>query len=544
MTKRAIIHVENSDNILEFAEFLTASGWTIVSANKTEDFLKKNKIPVQREPALVENNLYISDTNQLIRRIVSTHSPDETTSYASQYEMDENNYFIICMNLYPSVRRYATLSELKDIARPVNYPVSTIIRSAFDNFENILILTDPADYKEAMIQLRTENITREFRMYLAGKALNLVSAFDAGIAATILRSKDTSVDFMNYLSFPFQKDILLSEGSNPQQEACLYKYPSDSSTINNFVKIQGKELTYNIVNDVALAWEEISTLYTNLKTQFNVQSKNCDGYDFTTQFTPLTGTVFTLAVKQKSIVGASLSTSVLDSLNKTYSYDHDNITNAAFGCSAVIDLPAAQEIVKCNFSAIVAPGFTAEAKEVLAANQNIRLIPTARVVCSGMDGQLINGGLILQTKDNVLFDKWNVKTRNRPSQNITDQMALGTLLTMGSRSYSAVVLYDNSVVGISQACTSTLKAMTSVLEETSQTLQRTGLDISSSENKLGAILISDAEIPFCDAVKALIEKGVCAIIQTGGTPQDQEFIDYCNERNVVMVFTDRTHVSL
>lgn len=543
MTKRAIIHVENSDNVLEFAEFLASSGWTIVSANKTEELLKKNKIPVQHEPALVENNLYVTDTNQLIRRIISTHSSDDTVTYANQFDIDENNYYIICMNLYPSVRKEATFSELKDAARPVNYSASTVIRSAYDNFENILILTDPEDYKEAMIQLRTENITPQFRMYLAGKALNLVSAFDAGIAATILRSKDTSVNFMNYLSFPFQKDTELHGGANPQQDSCLYKYPSDSSTINNFVKIQGKELTYNILSDVSLAWEQISTLYTNLKTQYNVQSKNCDGYDFTTQFTPLTGTVFTLAVKHKSIVGASLSTSVIDSLSKTYNYDYENITDAILGCSAVINEAAAEQILKCNFSAVVAPGFTAEAKETLAANKNIRLIPTARVVCSGMDGQLVNGGLLLQTKDNILFEKWNVKTRNRPSQIITDQMAFGTLLTMGARSYSAVILQENTILGISQACTSTLKAVNSVLEETVQTLQRKGMDFNSPDTKLGAVLITDAEIPFCDAVKTLIDKGVTAIIQTGGTKQDKEFIDYCNERNVVMVFTGMTHVS-
>lgn len=543
MIKRAIIHVENADNILEFAEFLSSSGWTLISANKTEELLKKNKIPVQREPALIENNLYVNDTNQLIRKILLTHVPEQDDSFATQYDMDDNNIFIICMNAYPSITRDTNITQQKSIMKPINYYVTTIIRNAFINYENVLILTDPVDYKEAMVQLRTGNISDKFRMYLAAKALNLVSAFDAGIAASILQEKIAGVDFMNYLTFPFQKDVILHNGSNPQQAGCLYKYPTDSSSVNNFLKIQGKELTYNILGDISLAWEQISTLYTNLKTQFSVQSTNCDGYDFTTQFTPLTGTVFTIAVKHHAIVGAALSTSVTDSFIRTYTFDNEHIDDVTLGCSAVVDEVAAAEMVKCKLAAVVAPGFTTEAKEIFAANKNIRLVPTAKVVCSELDGQLINGGLLLQTKDNVLFDKWHVRTKNRPSQDKTDQMAFGMLLAMGSRSYSAVVLRDNTIVGISQACTSAFKAVNNVLEETKQNIIRQGGDPSAPDVKLGDILIADTEIPFCDAVKTLIDKGITAIIQTGGTPNDDEFIKYCDEKGVVMVFTGMTHVS-
>lgn len=543
MIKRAIIHVENPDNILEFAEFLSKSGWTIISANKTEELLKKNKIPVVREPALIENNLYVNDTSQLTRRIMLTHYPDSNETFTTQYDQEENNYFLICMNAYPSIEKEATLTQLKDKVKPINYYVTTILRNAFVNYENVLILTDPADYKEAMTQIRTNNISDKFRLYLAGKALNLVSAFDSGIAASILQAKVMNVDFMNYLTFPFMKDQTLHGGANPQQSSALYKYPTDSSSVNTFLKIQGKDLTYNILGDVSLAWEQISTLYTNLKTQYNVQSKNCDGYEFTTQFTPLTGTVFTIAVKHRAIVGATLSDSVIESFKNTYSYDFQNITDVTLGCSAVIDDAAAREIVKCNFAALVAPGFTTEAKEILAENKNLRLVPTAKVVCSDLDGQLVNGGLLLQTKDNVLFDKWFVKTKNRPSQNKTDQMAFGMLLAMGSRSYSVVILKNNTITGISQGCVSSIKAVENALEEAEQNYIRSGGDLNAPDIKLGDVLISDAELPFCDATKKLIDKGITAIIQTGGTPQDEEFINYCNEKGIVMVFTGMTHIS-
>ena len=153
---------------------------------------------------------------------------------------------------------------------------------------------------------------------------------------------------MNYLMYPFRKEIPLQKGANSQQSAYLYKSPSDYGTMGSFLKTPGKDLPYNLISDICYAWGQISNLYTILKNQYTVKSTNSDGYAFTTQFTPLTGTVFTIAVKYNSIVGAALSTNVVDSFRLTYTYDHENTGDVTLACSAVIDAPAATEIVKCK----------------------------------------------------------------------------------------------------------------------------------------------------------------------------------------------------
>ena len=170
----------------------------------------------------------------------------------------------------------------------------------------------------------------------------------------------------------------------------------------------------------------------------------------------------------------------------------------------------------------------------------IRLIPAVKNQIVNIDGKLINGGILLQNKDTVLFDHWKVKTKNRPSQIITDEMAFGMLLAMRARSYSAVMLKNNAIVGIAQGCTSTLKAVEGVGYESIMHAKR----INAPEGEpIGDVLISDAEINFNDNVKRIIDLGVKAIIQTGGTPTDKEFIDYCDEKGIVMVFTEMTHIS-
>ena len=539
MTKQAIFHVDNTEGVVDFAKFLSDMGWTIRSANRTEELLKKAKIPVEKETALSENNFYLNDTSNLIQRIMTSSFVEEPNSPANQAG---GNIGLICMNMYPTIHNINSEKKFKAITRPFNFFVSTILRNAFLNYENIMILCDPADYKEAMIQIRTDSIDKEFRIYLAAKALNLVSAFDGGIASSILMNNPAKLqkNFLNYLTYPFEKQYMLPKGANQHQNSCLYKFPGETGTIGSLQKQQGKDLSYNTISDISFAWEQICMLSQNLKNQFSVKSTNCDGYKFETQFTPLTGTVFTIVVKYKSILGASISSNTLNSFKNAYTYDIENVKRATLASSAVIDEAAAQEIAKGNFVAVVAPGFTQEAKDILSSVNKMELIQISRITTSDYEMELINGGLLFQTKDKVLFDHWDVKTKTRPGQVLADQMAFGTILSMGSRTFSAVLVKDNTVVGISQACKSSVRAVDVALSEA---LLHKNQNPENMQLNLADVLVCDAPTPLCDSIKQLAELGLKAIIQPGGSQNDEEFINFCNDHLISMIFTNMPHIS-
>ena len=539
MTKQAIFHVDNTEGVVDFAKFLSDMGWTILSANRTEEILKKAKIPVIKEQALAENNLFLNDTSGLIQRIMSSTFIEEPNSPANQ---SGGNIGLICMNVYPTLHNINSEKKFKAITRPFNFFVSTILRNAFLNYENIIILCDPADYKEAMVQLRTDSIDKEFRIYLAAKALNLVSAFDGGIASSILMNNPDKVQksFLNYLTYPFEKQYMLPKGANQHQSSCLYRFPGGTGTVGSLQKQQGKELSYNTISDISFAWEQICMLSQNLKNQFSVKTTNCDGYNFETQFTPLTGTVFTIVVKYKSILGACISSNTLNSFKNTYTYDTESVKRATVASSAVIDEAAAQEIVKGNFAAVVAPGFTQEAKEILSAVKKLQLVTISRISTSDYEMELINGGLLFQTKDKVLFDHWDVKTKTRPGQVIADQMAFGTILSMGSRTFSAVLVKDNTVVGLSQACKSSIRAVDVALSEA---LLLKNQNPENMQLNLADVLVCDAPTPLCDSIKQLADLGLKAIIQPGGTQNDEEFINFCNDHLISVIFTNMPHIS-
>ncbi len=540
MVKQAIFHVENTEGVVELAQFLSNEGWQILSANRTEEILKKAKIPVIREHALVENNLYLNDTSSLIKRIIASSFYTEPTDNYAQ----DSNIGLICMNVVPAIHSINSEKKLKSVTRPFNFYISTLLRNAFLNHENIIILSDPADYKEAMIQLRTNSVTPEFKIRLAAKALNLVSAFDGGISSSLLMTSKDETDFMNYLTYPFEKQFMLYGGANQHQHSCLYRFPGGGGTMSTLQKHQGKDLSYNTVSDISFAWEQISMLATNLKNQFSVKSVNCDGYKFVTQFTPLTGTVFTIAVYNKSILGASLSTNVLDSFKNTYTYDTKEIHRVTFASSSVIDEAVATEIAKCDFVAVVSPGFTKEAKEILSEVKGLHLITVSKINTSDYEMELLGGGLLFQTKDKTLFDIWNIKTKNRPGQVFVDQMAFGTILAMGSRSYCSVLLKNNCVVGISQACKSPIRSLDVALSEAVLYKQHNPPAQNSPEDEtLADVLVCDAPVHLCDSLRRLADEGLKAILQPGGTSTDAELIDFCNEHLISMIFTGMTHIS-
>lgn len=543
MIKRAIIHVENTENLLELTQYLTSNNWSLLSANKTEDYLRKNKIPVNHEISLSEASTYTNDFVRFIHEIISSKSVD--SNYSMIHSDSSSNIFLVCVNIIPQYHRKNKKNESIENAQPADFFLSSILHASYINRENLLILTDPSDYKEALIQLKTDNISSEFKEYLAAKALNLVSAYDAGIAQSVLNHNTYAPYFPNYPVYPFQKEANLQSGSNPHQSACFYKFP-EGKLPDELGKFQIKDMNYNTFADFSLTWEILNMLHTILRNQYTVSTINSDGYEFTTQFTPLTGTVFTVAVQYQNILGAALASNIHDSFKNTYTYDTEHVHNIVLGCSAVIDTRAAEEIAKTNLIAIVAPDFTPEAKQILSENKKIKLIPAAKIIHSEFEGHFIYGGVLLQQKDNTLFNRWTIKTKNRPSQFKADELTFGMLLAMRTRSYTALLLKQNSIAGIAQGFSSPVKALREVLIEARENVERKNgnTDFSETENPVADVLICDSAIPFCEEIKNLVASGVTTIIETGGSSTDQELIDFCDEHEIVLIFTGMTHINL
>ena len=244
--------------------------------------------------------------------------------------------------------------------------------------------------------------------------------------------------------------------------------------------------------------------------------------------------VFTIALKHNTPCGASLGETVLDSYQKTYDCDPVSIYGGILGCSAIIDKTAATEMVKCFLEVIVAPGFTNEALEILQTKKNIRLIIAEIQANEAFDCMSVDGGMLVQSRDNELFQKWEVVTEAKPTQEQIDEMAFGMTIAMFAKSNAIVVVKEKTAVGIGCGQTNRIWAASQALARAKSVTDKAC--VSKAE-----VLVSDAFFPFADCVEEAAEFGIKAIVQPGGSIRDKESIEACNKLGISMVFTGTRH---
>lgn len=528
MKKKAILYCENNDKIEMLGEFLHKSGWGIFSGGKTGKILKANKIPYTEIECFGEDLPADTDYSFLVYRVGVTGR----NVYASQDNEDQVQ--LVCVNVNAGYYKRSDFFEANGEHTGIDVKHTFLIQAAVKNYSSVLVLTDPDDYREAVIQIRTDSVSEDFRFYLAGKALNLISAYQAAIADSIILERK-KVFYPNYFMIPYKKERTLHHGINRQQTACLYKIPDYESSLSGFKRIQGMEPSFNTLINIHTAWKQISYYLQLLKLPFSVESCNFEGYPYTTQFTPMAGFVFTVAVKNATVIGAALGNNLQESFHKTYVCDPETFENSVVGSSSVIDECAAIEIRKHNINCVIAPDFTKEAKQILSENKTIRLYSASVTNKNLYESISLDGGLLVQNCDSTLFNQWNVVTQVRPDQNQVDSMAFGMMVALSTKSYSAVVINDRAAIGISAGQTNMRKAVIYALNDAKEVL--------NSEGNGAEILVCDSVINFDDRLRCIADYGIKAIIQTGGASTDTEFIQYCNERGICMVFTGMKHLA-
>lgn len=534
MKKKAVLYTQNFEKLATLVQSLVHEGWEIISAGATADFLKAQNIAVTVDRSLEEKNIPNPNFTRLCDMILRTNRAIQSSQYYTEAFVN-----LVCVNIQPAFQKLNDFLENDKSDNCIDLNSISMIRTAAKNYNNVIILTDPEDYEEAIIQIKTDSISSRFKLYLAGKALNLTSAYDATCSCSILQQGEGIV-YPSYYMIPFKRSEKLRHGMNDHQTAYLYSINDQVGALSGIKKIQGKELNLNILENCFTAWKSISLFLKILKTPFTVESFDCNNYPFTTQFTPAAGSVFTVAIKNTNPIGAALGPNLLDSLRKTYACDPSSFDGATFGCSSIVDREAAEELLKIDFRAIIAPDFSREAKEILSQKKDMCLVIASKPISEFYEARSIDGGLIVQQPDWDIFEKWNVVTQTRPTQQQADSMAFGVMLSMISKSDAAIVLNDFAAVGISTGNTSRSRAVRFALEDAREYFQN---NVNCGDRN-AEILVSDSVINFDERTKAIADIGVKAIIQTGGAANDADFIQFCNEHGISMVFTGIQHLSI
>ena len=551
MKKRALLSVFVKDGILELAQYLKEADWEILSTGGTAKYLTENNIPVTDvsavtgfpecldgrvktlHPAIHAGVLAIRDNKEHMDKIA---------------ELGVAPIDLVCVNLYPFFEKVQAGLKFEETVEFIDIGGPTMIRAAAKNFQDVIVLTDPADYAETISGLKAGNVPFEFRRKLAGKVFNLTSAYDAAVSRFMLED-----ELPTYYDMPLVKSQSLRYGENGHQKAALYVTADKKGAFSGMTQLQGKELSYNNIRDLDVAWKAVCAFNTFVKnaspvngTDFSayegiICGKDANGEKAAPQGTPITASfggaassVFTVALKHNTPCGASLGKTAFESYKQTYDCDPVSIFGGIVGCSATVDKEAAEEMVKCFLEVIVAPNFTEDALKVFETKKNLRIVKAEIDANDDYEVMSVAGGVLVQNKDNQLFEKWDIVTKAKPTQEQIDEMAFGMTVAMFAKSNAILVIKNKTAYGIGCGQTNRIWAADQALSRAKEKTDALGLGNAE-------VLISDAFFPFADCVEKAHEYGIKAIVQPGGSIRDQESIEACNKYGISMIFTGTRH---
>ena len=500
MQKTALISVSDKTGITEFTKFLQSKNYKILSTGGTYKHLKDHGIEVQ-EVSSVTNFPEILDGR------VKTLHPNihggilaRRSNANDMKTLEEKGIAAIDMvvvNLYPFFENADKDLELKDLAEFIDIGGPTMLRAAAKSFFDVTVITDANDYEK--IQQEIENLgetTLETRKKLAGKVFNLTSAYDAAISQKLLEDK-----FPPYYTISFKKNMDLRYGENPHQSAAFYTNTIQQGALKDFEQIHGKELSFNNIRDLDLAWKVV-----------------CE-FDETT----------CCAVKHSTPCGVAIDENMAAAYQKAHDCDPISIFGGIVAFNKTVDKATAELCNKIFLEIVVAPDFEPDALEILQQKKNLRIIKINHKLSDQMHLVQVDGGLLVQDADLAFSQEFKTVTEKVSTDKQMEDLIFALKVIKHVKSNSIVVAKDKQALGVGTGETNRIWAAQQAIER------------AQEKETDGLVLASDAFFPFRDVVDFAAEKGIEAIVQPGGSMRDQESIDAANEHGIAMVMTGMRH---
>jgi phosphoribosylaminoimidazolecarboxamide formyltransferase/IMP cyclohydrolase len=510
--KRALISVSNKTGVAEFAKNLVDLGYEVVSTGGTLKALANSGVPAvgvsdvtgfpeclggrvkTLHPAVHGGILAMRDNPEHMRRL---------------QELDITPIDIVAVNLYPFKEAIAKPdAELAEAIENIDIGGPAMIRSAAKNYPFVSVITDPADYTAIVDELKQSGfISEKTNFRLAAKAFIHTADYDS-LIASYFKKRAGIETFPPTLSLTYEKVQSMRYGENPHQKAAFYKekLPAEG-TIARAAQLHGKELSFNNINDTHGALE--------LLREFDEPT--------------------VVACKHSNPCGLGCGQTIAEAWTKAYNADPVSVFGGIICANREIDASTAAEINKIFVEIVLAPSFSPAALEILKKKKNIRLLTLNMGKASlEVDIKKVSGGLLAQEiDDSLLPNDIKIVTKRAPTDKEMADMIFAFKIVKHTKSNGIAIGKDDQSIGIGCGQVNRIWATRQAIEH--------GLEALGPGALKGAALASDAFFPFPDCAEAAAEAGITAIIQPGGSVNDQKSIDMCDKHGIAMVFTGMRH---
>jgi phosphoribosylaminoimidazolecarboxamide formyltransferase/IMP cyclohydrolase len=437
---------------------------------------------------------------------------------AAMAEHDIAPIDLVVVNLYPFQQTVARGAARDEIIENIDVGGPSMLRSAAKNHAAVAVVTDPADYAALLAELDEHGgTTLDLRRRLAAKAYAATAAYDAAIASWFALA-DQQQFFPDILPIALTRAAELRYGENPHQKAALYlPQARGRAGVAGARQVQGKELSYNNLNDADAALELVS--------EFRGADPAC------------------VIVKHANPCGVASAATLADAYRHALECDSVSAFGGIIALNRALDGPTAEAIADIFTEVVIAPEADDDAVAAFARKKNLRLLLTGDLpdpARTGLTLKSITGGVLIQSRDNAMVtrDDLKVVTKRAPTEQELADCLFAWTVAKHVKSNAIVYAKDGITAGIGAGQMNRRDSARIAAIKAREAAETYGW---AEPRTVGAAVASDAFFPFADGLLAAAEAGATAVIQPGGSIRDEEVIAAADEAGLAMVFTGMRH---
>ncbi len=501
---RALLSVSDKSGVVDFARSLAERGWDLVSTGGTARTLREAGLAVRdideitRFPEMLDGRVKTLHPAVHGGLLARRDLPEHMEAIAAH---DIAPIDLVCVNLYPFRQTAARPNvHAEDVIENIDIGGPSMLRSAAKNFASVWVIVDPADYAPVLAALSTSNDTLTLRRSLAEKVYAHTASYDSAIATWFARQRGEQ--FPETLTLALERGQSLRYGENPGQEAAFYR-EANGEGLAGLVQKGGKELSFNNFLDLEGA----------LLASDPFKDQPCCAI-----------------IKHTTPCGLAIGDNALDAYNKALACDPVSAFGSVISFTVPVDEETADEIAKLFVECIVAPSFSDQAVEILGRKKNLRILEGSGAWRNGaLDFKRVRGGFLVQERPPASLgdDEWKIVTRRHPTASEHANLLFAWRAVSSVKSNAIVLARDGATIGIGAGQMSRVDASFLAVHKA----KACGHDTN------GSVVGSDAFFPFRDSIDVVVEAGITAIIQPGGSVRDAEVIEAADEKGIAMVFT-------
>jgi phosphoribosylaminoimidazolecarboxamide formyltransferase / IMP cyclohydrolase len=512
--RRALISVYDKTGLVDLASGLHAAGVDIVSTGSTAKNIAAAGIPVTPVedvtgfPEVLDGRVKTLHPKVHAGLLADLRKPEHV---AALEELGIAAFELVVVNLYPFSETVASGASPDECVEQIDIGGPSMVRAAAKNHPSVAVVVDPLGYDGVLAAVRAGGFTLDERKRLASLAFRHTAEYDVAVASwmgsTLAPEQgETPASLPQWYAGAWQRKAVLRYGENPHQQAAIYVDDTAWPGVAQAEQLHGKEMSYNNFTDADAAW----------RSAFD-HEETC-----------------VAIIKHANPCGIAISSvSVADAHRKAHECDPLSAFGGVIATNSTVSVEMAETVADIFTEVIIAPAFEEGAVDVLRRKKNIRVLVASEPLLGGSEFRQVSGGLLVQTRDALDAPgddpaNWTLATGEPADPATLADLKFAWRTCRAVKSNAIVIAKEGATVGVGMGQVNRVDAARLAVERAGDRTQ-------------GAVGASDAFFPFPDGLLVAIEAGATAVIQPGGSVNDDKVIAAADEHDVAMVFTGTRH---